>query len=333
MNVEFDLKRLRETTCGDWEKVEALIGGALDSDIEILNNINSHILSNSGKQLRPLLSILAARACSGGHPSEESYRFAAASELLHNATLFHDDVADSSDERRGTPTLRAKMGPTVSVLVGDFWLVRATRLVIGDNFDKLGGRVVELFSKTLSDLAEGEMLQLQKAQSGDTSEEDYLRIIYSKTASLFETAVLSAAISVGAGPAVEDAAARFARSFGYAFQIGDDILDYSSSAEETGKAVGMDVCEGKITLPLLGAFRNAPARETEIRNAISNIGEKPELRREIIDFVRDNGGVDYALGRLNEYVGTALSALAELPSGPDMDSLEEITIYIGRRKS
>ncbi|MCD8207178.1 MAG: polyprenyl synthetase family protein [Bacteroidales bacterium] len=331
--MEIDLKRLREATCGDWEKVEFLFRSALDSNIEILNDINAHILSNSGKQLRPLLSILAARACSGGHPSEASYRFAAASELLHNATLFHDDVADSSDERRGTPTLRASMGPTVSVLVGDFWLVRATRLVIGDDFNKLGGRVVELFSKTLSDLAEGEMLQLQKAQSGDTSEEDYLRIIYSKTASLFETAVLSAAISVGAESAVEDAAARYARSLGYAFQIGDDILDYSSSSEETGKAVGIDVCEGKITLPLLGAFRNAPEREGEIRAAIPFVGERSELRREIIDYVRENGGVDYAMGRLNEYVEAALAALAELPCSPDRDSLEEIARYIGHRKS
>ncbi len=327
------MNRLREATCGDWGRVESLIRSALDSDIEILDKVNAHILSNSGKQLRPLLSILVARACSGGHPSEASYRFAAASELLHNATLFHDDVADSSDERRGTPTLRASMGPTVSVLVGDFWLVRATRLVMGDDFDKLGGRVVKLFSKTLSDLAEGEMLQLQKAQSGDTSEEDYLKIIYSKTVSLFETAALSAAISVGADKEVEDAVARYARSLGYAFQIGDDILDYSSSSEETGKAVGMDVCEGKITLPLLGAFRNAPEREDEIRAAIPHADERPDLRREIISYVRDNGGVEYAMGRLNEYVEASLTALAFLPSGPDRDSLEEIARYIGHRKS
>ncbi|MCD8287235.1 MAG: polyprenyl synthetase family protein, partial [Porphyromonadaceae bacterium] len=135
--MAFDINRIREAVAGDWGRIESLLKEALGSDIDILNTVNAHILSNSGKQLRPLLSLLAARACSGGHPVEASFHYAAASELLHNATLLHDDVADSSDERRGMPTLRALMGSSVSVLVGDFWMAKAVRLVLSEGVNPM----------------------------------------------------------------------------------------------------------------------------------------------------------------------------------------------------
>jgi octaprenyl-diphosphate synthase len=161
-----------------------------------------------------VLALLFARVCSGGQTTEATVRYAAAAELLHNVTLLHDDVADESEQRRGAPTIMSLMGPSVSVLIGDYWLVKAMELILGEG--QSDGRVIKIFSKTLSDLAEGEMLQLQKAQSGDTDEKDYLRIIYSKTASLFEAACLSAAVSVSAPEEYEVAAREYAVALGKA---------------------------------------------------------------------------------------------------------------------
>ncbi|MBQ2372735.1 MAG: polyprenyl synthetase family protein, partial [Bacteroidales bacterium] len=205
-----DIKVVQEYLGKDWTAVKERINSALCSDIALLNSTNESILSHSGKQMRPMLGLLVARACSAGAVSDSTISFAAASELLHNATLLHDDVADGSVKRRGAPTIMSLMGPSVSVLVGDYWLVKAMDLII-DADDAAGDScVMKIFSKTLKDLAEGEMLQLQKAQKGDTDEDDYLRIIYSKTASLFEAASVSAAISVGASEAYVQAARNYA---------------------------------------------------------------------------------------------------------------------------
>ena len=310
-----------------WEKTGSYIFSSLSSDIDMLQKVNESILLHSGKQLRPLLSLLVAMACSGGKPTENTYRFAAASELLHNATLLHDDVADSSDQRRGVPTVRSLMGPSVSVLLGDYWLVKAMELILsgGD-----GGRVIRIFSNTLSDLAEGEMLQLQKAETGDTSIEDYTKIIYKKTASLFVAASLSAAISVGADEKLERAVTEYASSIGLAFQIRDDIFDYSMSPE-VGKPTGVDVLEQKITLPLLGAFINAPHEESRIRNMVATIHDCPDRRDEILTFVKDNKGVDYAETVLEGYVNQAIDSLRNLPDSWYKDRLAELAAYVGQR--
>ena len=226
-----DIKVVQEYLGKDWTAVKERINSALCSDIALLNSTNESILSHSGKQMRPMLGLLIARACSVDQVCDSTISFAAASELLHNATLLHDDVADGSVKRRGAPTIMSLMGPSVSVLVGDYWLVKAMDLII-DADDAAGDScVMKIFSKTLKDLAEGEMLQLQKAQKGDTDEDDYLRIIYSKTASLFEAASVSAAISVGASEAYVQAARDYAVSLGIAFQIQDDILDYAGTEE------------------------------------------------------------------------------------------------------
>ena len=171
-----DIVSVKEYLGAAWTSVSERIASSLDSDIDLLNVTNRSILSHSGKQLRPVLALLFARACSAGEITESTVRYAAAAELLHNATLLHDDVADGSDQRRGAPTIRSLMGPSVSVLIGDYWLVRAMELILaGGGSD---ARVIKIFSKTLSDLAEGEMLQLQKARSGDTTEDDYFRIYF-----------------------------------------------------------------------------------------------------------------------------------------------------------
>lgn len=324
-----DLSVIKTYVGEDWDRVRQCIGDALRSDIDLLNSVNGTVLSNSGKQLRPLLSILVARACSGGKANDTSVRYAAASELLHNATLLHDDVADDSDRRRGVPTIRSLMGPSVSVLVGDYWLVKAMELVFGGSV--VDTNVIRLFSKTLGDLAEGEMLQLQKAQSGDTDEEDYLKIIYSKTASLFEASCVSGAISVGASETMREAAGRYAVSLGLAFQIRDDMLDYAGS-DSAGKPLGVDVLERKITLPLLGALASVPEeKRAVVRKMVSDIGGSRDVRDEIVAFVRDNGGLEYASRRLGEYVADAVAALDAFPDSHEKDCLVSLAHFTAER--
>ena len=324
-----DIKEIKEYLGADWQAVQDSMKNVLNSDISLLNSTNASILSNSGKQLRPLLALMMARACSGMPASEATVRYAAAGELLHNATLLHDDVADESEQRRGKPTIYSLMGPSVSVLVGDYWLVKAMDLILGESESDTA--VIKIFSKTLSDLAEGEMLQLQKAQKGDTDEQDYLRIIYNKTASLFETVCVSAAVSVNASPEYVKAAKDYAVALGLAFQIKDDILDYAGT-ESVGKPLGVDILEQKITMPLLGALAYASEEEdAHIRGLVKDIVGHPEHRDEIMDFVKSRGGVEYAKARLQEYVGQAVEAIAVLGDSVEKRCLTELAHFTAIR--
>lgn len=324
-----DIKEVKEYVGADWTAVQERIAASLHSDIKLLDKTNESILSHSGKQLRPLLTVLFARACAGGAITEATIRYASAAELLHNATLLHDDVADGSDKRRGVPTIMSLMGPSISVLIGDYWLVKALDLILSDApSDPV---VLKIFSKTLSALAEGELLQLQKAQNGDTVEADYLRIIYNKTASLFEAACVSAALSVEAPEHMQKAAREYSVALGNAFQIQDDILDYCGS-DSVGKPLGVDILEQKITIPLLGAFANvSDQEEARVRALVNDIVGHPEHKDAIVEFVKTNGGIDYARRRLNEYVDEAVSALEALPDSKEKDFLVHLAYFTARR--
>ena len=323
------MDRIKKHIETEWSAVQEKITSALFSDIDLLNSTNKSILSHSGKQLRPLLAVLFARLCNAGCSSEATIRYAAAAELLHNATLLHDDVADDSSQRRGVPTIMSLMGPSVSVLVGDYWLVKAMQLILQSAETDV--RAIKIFSKTLSDLAEGEMLQLQKAQTGDTTEEDYIRIIYNKTASLFEAACFSAAVSVGADASAENAALDYSVALGLAFQIKDDILDYDGT-ESVGKPLGVDILEQKITLPLLGALAAVSLEESaRVRALVSDIAGHPEYRDEIVRFVKENGGLEYAERKLGEYVEKAVAALAIFPDSPEKDFLVQLAHFTAKR--
>ena len=308
----------------DWDRVLDLIHRNLHSDVRLLEETNSRILSNSGKMLRPAIAMLIARMI--GPVTDDSCRFAAAAEMLHNATLMHDDVADESAERRGRPTLSSLLGPGAAVLVGDYWLARAVSVIsASEHHDD----VIPLFARTLTDLAEGEMLQLEKASSADTSEEDYLRIIYCKTASLFSVAAETAAVSVAATPEQRAAARAFGSAFGIAFQIKDDILDYAGT-DALGKPVGVDLKEQKITLPLLGALEGSP-REEEIRAMVRDIPAHPEYCDAIRAFVAERDGIAFANRRLEEWVTRAAEALDVFPDGPAKQMLIHIAQFnLGR---
>jgi octaprenyl-diphosphate synthase len=303
----------------DWSRMQTLLRDSLHTDVGLLGDINGSLLSNSGKMLRPMLTLLVAKACSDGEPGEESVRKAAAVEILHNATLLHDDVADEAMIRRGSPTVMSRLGPVPAVLVGDFWLASAVGLVAESSDLKW---TLRKFGRTLTDLAEGEMLQQQKAFLADTTEEEYLRIIYCKTASLFVIACESGAKSVAAPDALMAAAGDYGRALGMAFQIRDDILDYSGG-EKTGKPVGIDLREQKITLPLLGALRTLSGEE-EVRKMIRGIHDHPDDLGRLHDFVLRSGGVEYAENKLKEYVAAALHALEAFPASAAREVLAGI---------
>ena len=311
---------IKEYLGGEWLALKDLIDSSLSTDVALLDKTNKGILAHSGKMLRPMIALLLAKAIS--EPNACSRHFAAAVELLHNATLMHDDVADNSTKRRGSPTISAMLGPTAAVLTGDFWLARAVQLVLDTEENR---KVLPLFTKTLNDLAEGELLQMEKASSADTCEDDYFRIIRCKTATLFEVAGAAAASSVNASEEMYEAARSFALLFGIAFQIKDDILDYVGT-DELGKPTGVDLQEQKITLPLLGALK-ASEREEEIRGKIRNIHSHPEYCDEIRSFVLQNGGMEYAAARLKAYVEMAVSVLDKLPESQARTYLKEIAEF------
>ena len=303
-----------------WDEFGQLVGDSLHSDIELLNQVNASLLGNAGKQLRPILLLLVSGAL--GEINSESVHYAAAVEMLHNATLLHDDVADRSSTRRGQPTISALMGPSAAVLVGDFWLSKAMDHVVNT---KHKDGAIKLFSNTLCLLAEGEMLQLQKAEGADTTEEDYLHIIYCKTASLFETACRVAALSVDAPEGLCEAAGRYGKALGLAFQIRDDIFDYTEGSE-IGKPVGLDLKEHKITLPLLGALRGSSDQEA-LRGMVRDISSHPEYCERLRQFVIDNGGIEYASSRLEDFIAEALEALEAFAPSPYRDMLNAIAKY------
>lgn len=299
---------------------------SLKTDIPLLSEVNMSVLKHSGKMLRPMLTLLCARMLNGGEVNDDVCRFATATELLHNATLLHDDVADESPTRRGEPTLNARFGPTAAVLVGDFWLARAMEVAMVTTHKE---RLVKVFSSAMTNLAEGEMLQLQKASGEDTHEADYFRIIYCKTASLFEAAAVSGAISVGADELQYEKVKDYALSLGIAFQIKDDILDYVGD-KALGKPVGIDLKECKVTLPLLCALKDSP-REREIRSKVFQIGSHSEYFDEIYNFVIENHGVEKAEAILEEYVDKSLEALEYFTPSEDRKLLADLAKYNSKR--
>ena len=322
-----DIQEIKTLLSGPMSRVEALMADVLRSDIDLLDATNRSLLRQGGKQLRPVLTLLSAGACGG--INEDSVRFAAASELIHNSTLLHDDVVDGATERRGRPTVMSILSSPASVLLGDFWLVKAIRTVLdGSRFRQRG---VRLFAKALSDLAEGELLQMQRASKADTSREDYFRIIYAKTASLFEAAVLSGAISADAPEAWTEALGTYARHLGIAFQIKDDIFDYTGGGA-LGKPVGIDLLEQKVTLPLLCALESVPEEDAlEMRDLVSRISDMPELAARVRDFVMDRNGVAAAAAEMEKRLDEAVSSLEILPESQEKSYLVKLARFVGER--
>lgn len=256
------------------QSVDALIKRRLQSDVVLVNQLSKYIINSGGKRLRPLLTLLMARAC--GYSDEKHVDIATIVEFIHTATLLHDDVVDESEMRRGKDTANHVWGNQAAVLVGDFLYSRAFEMMV--DVDEM--RVMQIMAQTTNTIAEGEVLQLMNINDSNTSEESYLEVIYSKTAKLFEAACQLGAVISGLPKDQEMIIAKFGVHLGTAFQLVDDILDYSASSDEMGKNVGDDLAEGKPTLPLIYALSVSEAN-----------GEDQDAT--IIKRAIEEGGLDY----------------------------------------
>ena len=312
------LERLTALTAADMEAVNRTIVDRMQSPVLLVSQLAGHIVAAGGKRLRPMITLASARMC--GYGGERHVGLAACVELIHTATLLHDDVVDESGLRRGTATANALWGNQASVLVGDFLFSRSFELMVADaSLD-----VLAILSEASSVIAEGEVLQLMTANDIDTGEEDYLDVIRAKTAKLFAAAAEIGGV-VAERPAAEREALRnFGHNLGMAFQLVDDVLDYSAHQATLGKTVGDDFREGKITLPIVYAVRAADEDGKAFwhRTLEDQIQKKGDLKR-AIDLLESAGALRATLEQARGYAAKAREALAEFPQGEARQALVE----------
>jgi len=307
------------------EEFEEKFLSSMKSSVPLLDKITHYIVRRKGKQLRPLFVFLSAQAC--GNITESTHRAAALIELLHTATLVHDDVVDDSNLRRGFFSVNALWKNKIAVLVGDYLLSRGLLLSVDNNEHRLLGIV----STAVREMSEGELLQIEKARRLDIAEPVYFEIIRSKTASLIASCCASGASTSGAGEEMVATMKTFGELTGIAFQIKDDLFDFGSDGE-IGKPTGIDIKEKKMTLPLIYALNNAsPAEKRKIINLVKNKNEDPEKVAEVIRFVLGSGGIEYARDKMLEYRGKAINLLHSLPESESRNSLEQLVIYTTER--
>jgi octaprenyl-diphosphate synthase len=306
--------------------VDAVIAEQLRSDVVLVNQIAQYIVSAGGKRIRPRLVLLFANAL--GFVGEQQFTLAATVEFIHTATLLHDDVVDESSLRRGRQTANAVFGNAASVLVGDFLYSRAFQMMVSVN----NMHVLDVLADATNVIAEGEVLQLMNMHDPDLAIDEYLRVIRSKTAKLFEASARLGAILAQADSDIETACANYGRALGTAFQLVDDLLDYDGDTHQLGKNVGDDLREGKPTLPLLVAMaRGNMAERALIRHAIEH-GEIDRLR-EVVLAVRRTGALEAARDVARAEADVARACLVRLPASAFRDALLELTIRAADRSS
>ena len=308
----------------DMQAVDALIRRRLDSDVVLIRQIAEYIIGSGGKRLRPALVLLAAGAL--GYRGTHHHELAAVVEFIHTATLLHDDVVDESELRRGRRTANAEFGNAASVLVGDFLYSRAFQIMVGVQ----SMRVMEVLADATNTIAEGEVLQLLNAHNASISEQAYLDVVRRKTAKLFEAAAQLGAILGAADRAVEEGLASYGRHLGTAFQLIDDVLDYSGDAVETGKNLGDDLNEGKPTLPLLRVMQHgSPEDAALVRRAIEEGGR--DGFEKVLAAIRKTDALTYARNRAGEETRFACDALVSLANSNYKQSLLELARFAVER--
>lgn len=314
-------------TADDMAAVNQKIQKQLTSDVSLINQLGYYIISGGGKRIRPMIAVLTGRAL--GYDGDKHIQVAALIEFIHTATLLHDDVVDESDMRRGKQTANEVFGNAASVLVGDFIYTRSFQMMT--DLDSM--RVLKLMSEATNVIAEGEVLQLMNCNDPDISEADYMQVIYSKTARLFEAASQSAAILAGATPEQEKALQDYGRYLGTAFQLIDDVLDYDADNATLGKNTGDDLDEGKPTLPLLHAMYNGNAEESAlIRQAIEQ-GNGRHLLEQVLAAMKRCGSLTYTYNRAEEEADKAIAALSVLPDSQYKDALAGLAHIAVRRSA
>ena len=319
-------ERIERLAAEHLKAVDEVIRTRLQSDVPAINYITRRIVDSGGKRLRPLLVVLSARALREGAGC--CHDIAAAVELIHTATLLHDDVVDGSELRRGQATANALFGDGTSVLVGDFLYSRAIQ--IGVEVGSLP--LMKVMADTTNVITEGEVLQLFNCKDPETTEERYLRVIRAKTAKLFEASAQLGAIIAESDPDTEGAMARFGHHLGTAYQLVDDLLDYRGSADEIGKNAGDDLAEGKPTLPLIHAMRHGnPAQVAFLRAAIMH-GRRDDID-DVVQAVESTGGITYTAGVAEAEARRARRALSSIPNSHYRKALETMIEFAVRRNN
>jgi len=300
---------------------------SMKSEVALLDKISHYIIRRKGKQMRPMFVFLCAKL--HGEVTENSYTAASLIELLHTATLVHDDVVDDASHRRGFFSINALWKNKIAVLVGDYLLSRGLILSVEKGqFNLLG-----IVSSAVKDMSEGELLQMEKARRLDIDENQYYKIIRQKTASLIAACCAAGSASVQVSSEIEEKMREFGEKVGMAFQIKDDLFDYQLM-NKTGKPSGIDIKERKMTLPLIYALNNSNSKDRKwLKHSVKKHNENKKRVREVMDFVRKSGGIEYAEKKMNEYTAAALEILHKFPENASRNSLEGLVNYtISREK-
>jgi octaprenyl-diphosphate synthase len=322
------LDPLAQLLGSDLERVNQLIIERMQSPVALIPQLAGHIVASGGKRLRPMLTLGCARLCK--YSGSRHIGLAAAVEFIHTATLLHDDVVDASELRRGRDTANALWGNKPAILVGDFLFSRSFELMVADG----SLRILEILSRASSIIAEGEVLQLRTQNDLETTEADYLEVIQAKTAELFAAASRIGAVLSGCPTEEEAALDRFGRNLGIAFQLVDDMLDFSAQQTELGKSIGDDFREGKITLPILLAFARGDKEERSFwRRALEDMDQRPGDLEQAIELIERRGALAETLSRARGYAATAIDALSIFYDGVERHALMEAAAFATERSA
>lgn len=318
--IKFPIKKEMELFEGKFLK-------SMNSNVPLLNRITHYVVNRKGKQMRPMFVFLTAKMLSNGKINEKVFRAASVIELIHTATLVHDDVVDSSNMRRGFFSLNALWKNKIAVLVGDFLLSKGMLLCIdNDDFDLL-----KLISKSVKDMSQGELLQIEKARRLDIDEETYFEIVRKKTASLISSCCALGAAASGVSENKIDKLASFGEKIGVAFQLKDDLFDYGD--KKIGKPLGIDLKEKKLTLPIIYSLNNSSnSKKRWLINCIKNHNNDKKVIQEVILYVKETGGIDYTISKLKLFQKEALNDLYEFPDNQYKESLIELVNYVIERE-
>ncbi len=309
----------------DMREVDLVIARRLDSSVPLVGQVSKYIIAAGGKRLRPALLLLTCGAL--GYVGSQRFNLAAVVEFIHTATLLHDDVVDESALRRGNPTANEAFGNPASVLVGDFLYSRAFQMMV----DAQSMRVMEVLADATNVIAEGEVMQLMNMHNAELNEQAYLQVIRSKTAKLFEASARVGAILAAAPAEIEDACADYGQALGTAFQVIDDVLDYTGNAEVLGKNLGDDLREGKTTLPLIAAMqRGSDSERNLIKRAIES-GDA-DLLEDVVRIVRDTGALEITRDAARSEAVRAIAAVERLPKSPYSACMVDLASDLLRRQ-
>lgn len=319
--------QLKQPIAKEMELFEEKFSASMRSHVALLNRITYYIVNRKGKQMRPMFVFLAAKMLGNNEVNDRSYRAASVIELIHTATLVHDDVVDESYERRGFFSINALWKNKIAVLVGDYLLSKGLLLCIDHkDFDLL-----EIISVAVREMSQGELLQIEKTRRLDIDEDTYKEIIRQKTATLIASCCALGAASVHASDEVVEQMRAFGENIGMAFQIKDDLFDYG--AKKIGKPTGIDIREKKMTLPLIHVLNVCTDKEKKwLLQSVRYHNKDKKRVKQVIAFVKERGGLDYAINQMHAYKDTAITQLHAFPQNEFRDALEEMVRYVIERK-